>query len=59
MPICELAAPRQLIEDVHVRELAFGSGYVLTGRTSPSTRWQGVRSMFVDDQRSSLELFPG
>jgi hypothetical protein len=24
----------QLIEDVHVRELAFGSGYVLTGRSS-------------------------
>lgn len=23
----------QLIEDVHVRELAFGSGYVMTGRT--------------------------
>ena len=26
----------QLIEDVHVRELAFGSGYVLTGRSSRS-----------------------
>jgi len=26
----------QLIEDVHVRELAFGSGYVLTGRSSGS-----------------------
>ena len=22
----------QLIEDVHVRELAFGSGYIMTGR---------------------------
>jgi len=29
---------RQLIEDVHVRELAFGSGYILTGRSSPSRR---------------------
>ena len=28
----------QLIEDVHVRELAFGSGYVLTGRSSRSRR---------------------
>jgi len=28
----------QLIEDVHVRELAFGSGYVLTGRSSGSRR---------------------
>ena len=27
-----------LIEDVHVRELAFGSGYVLTGRSSRSRR---------------------
>jgi SAM-dependent methyltransferase len=28
----------QLIEDVHVRELAFGSGYILTGRSSRSRR---------------------
>ena len=28
----------QLIEDVHVRELAFGSGYVLTGRSGGSRR---------------------
>ena len=28
----------QLIEDVHVRELAFGSGYILTGRSSGSRR---------------------
>ena len=28
----------QLIEDVQVRELAFGSGYVLTGRSSRSRR---------------------
>ena len=28
----------QLIEDVQVRELAFGSGYVLTGRRSRSRR---------------------
>jgi SAM-dependent methyltransferase len=28
----------QLIEDVHVRELAFGSGYVLTGRKGRSRR---------------------
>src|SRR5947208_9811489 len=26
----------QLVEDVHVRELAFGSGYVMTGRTPGS-----------------------
>jgi hypothetical protein len=24
----------QLVEDVSVRELAFGSGYIMTGRTS-------------------------
>jgi demethylmenaquinone methyltransferase/2-methoxy-6-polyprenyl-1,4-benzoquinol methylase len=36
----------QLIEDVHVRELAFGSGYVLTGRSRRSRRPQaGVRSV--------------
>ena len=28
----------QLLDDVHVRELAFGSGYVLTGRSSRSRR---------------------
>jgi SAM-dependent methyltransferase len=28
----------QLIDDVHVRELAFGSGYVLTGRSSRARR---------------------
>jgi trans-aconitate methyltransferase len=28
----------QLIEDVHVRELAFGSGYLVTGRTPAWTR---------------------
>jgi len=27
--------------------------------TSPSTRWQGIQSMFVDDPRSSLELAAG
>ena len=26
---------RLLIEDVHLRELAFGSGYMLTGRSGP------------------------
>jgi hypothetical protein len=26
----------QLVEDVQVRELAFGSGYVMTGRTPAS-----------------------
>ena len=31
-------AAEQLIEDVHVRELAFGSGYILTGRSSRSRR---------------------
>jgi demethylmenaquinone methyltransferase/2-methoxy-6-polyprenyl-1,4-benzoquinol methylase len=33
----------QLIEDVHVRELAFGAGYVLTGRRSRDQA--GVRSV--------------
>ena len=28
----------QLLEDVHVRELALGSGYVLTGKAPPRTR---------------------
>jgi demethylmenaquinone methyltransferase/2-methoxy-6-polyprenyl-1,4-benzoquinol methylase len=28
----------QLVEDIHVRELAFGSGYVLTGRSRRSRR---------------------
>jgi demethylmenaquinone methyltransferase/2-methoxy-6-polyprenyl-1,4-benzoquinol methylase len=32
----------QLIEDVHVRELAFGSGYVLTGRSRRPRRPQAV-----------------
>jgi SAM-dependent methyltransferase len=34
----------QLIEDVHVRELAFGSGYVLTGRSSRS-RWPASQAV--------------
>ena len=28
----------QLIEDVHVREVAFGSGYIVTGHAPPRTR---------------------
>ena len=27
--------------------------------TSPSTRWQGIQAMFVDDPRSSVELAAG
>ena len=28
----------QLLEDVHVRELAFGSGYIMTGHALPLAR---------------------
>jgi hypothetical protein len=28
----------QLLEDVNVRELAFGSGYIMTGHAPPSAR---------------------
>ena len=33
----------QQIEDIHVRELAFGGGYIMTGRTPQISRLTAIR----------------
>ena len=46
----------QLIEDVHVRDLAFGSGYVLTGRNSGSRRPDSRQLLGAAGSRASRRL---
>jgi SAM-dependent methyltransferase len=46
----------QLIDDVHVRELAFGSGYVLTGRSR--SRRTGSRAVTGRGRRTCRQISP-